>query len=209
MIYIVNKEDKIVGFLKNNDSVASPFFDDIHNNKIAENGEKIYSETLELSVPYGYPSTELLDEGMQLLKRDTTGRWKLFTIYQVEDSINGITHTKRIYAINSLIWDMNHRYIEERSWTAANSRDVFLYIFQRVGWSLDNFNEFYSGGTKSFSLSNGKRQQALDEATKEFAVEVEAYVVIRDGNVLDKRVLLTDKLGEVTGQRFISIHSLI
>lgn len=208
MIYIVNKEDKIVGFLKNNDSVASPFFDDIHNNKIAENGEKIYSETLELSVPYGYPSTELLDEGMQLLKRDTTGRWKLFTIYQVEDSINGITHTKRIYAINSLIWDMNHRYIEERSWTAANSRDVFLYIFQRVGWSLDNFNEFYSGGTKSFSLSNGKRQQALDEATKEFAVEVEAYVVIRDGNVLDKRVLLTDKLGEVTGQRFEYRHNL-
>lgn len=202
MIYIVNKQDRIIGMFKNNNAAATPFYNDIHNNKIADNDSKIWVETLEFEAPYGHSSTELLDEGIQLMKQDSTGKWKLFTIYQVEDIIEGITHYKKAYAINSCIWDLNHTHIDERSWTAANSRDIFFYIFQRSGWTLENFSDFFSGGTKSFGISEGKAQQALDEATKAFEVEIEAYVTIQNGNVLDKRVRLVEQLGRETGQRF-------
>lgn len=208
MIYVVNKQDKIVGMFKNNNAASTPFYNDIHNTKIADSDSKIWSETLEFEAPYGHDSTELLDEGIQLLKQDSTGKWKMFTIYQVEDEINDITHTKKVYAINSCIWDLNHTKIDEKTWIAANSRDVFPYIFQRSGWTLENFNDFFSGGTKSFEIAEGKAQAALDEATKAFEVEVEAYVVIQDGNVLDKRVQLVDRLGNETGQRFEYRHNL-
>lgn len=208
MIYIVNKQDRIIGMFKNNNAASTPFYNDVHNNKIADTDGKIWAETLEFEAPYGHPSTDLLDEGIQLLKQDSTGKWKLFTIYQIEDTINGITHTKKAYAINSCIWDLNHTKIDEITWSAANSRDVFNYIFQRSGWTLENFNDFFSGGTKNFGISEGKAQQALDEATKEFAVEVEAYAVIQNGNVLDKRVRLVEQLGIETGQRFEYRHNL-
>lgn len=208
MIYVVNKQDRIIGMFKNNNTASTPFYNDIHNNKIADSDGKIWFESLDFEAPYGHDTTELLDEGIQLLKQDSTGKYKLFTIYQLEDEINGITHTKKVSAINSCIWDMNHIHINEQSWTSANSRDVFAYIFQRSGWTLDNFNEFFSGGTKSFSISEGNAQQALDEATREFNVEIEAYVVIQNGNVFDKRVRLVNQLGKETGQRFEYRHNL-
>lgn len=208
MIYIINKKDEIIGFLKNNNAMSTPYYNDVHTNKIAENDEQIFSETLEFEVPYGYTTTELLDEGIQLLKADLTGKWKLFTIYQIDDSVDGITHTKKVYAINSLIWDLNHSYIEDRTWTAANSKSVFSYIFERTSWTLDNFNDAYLGGMRTFTISNGKRQQALDLAIKEFKIEIVAYANVVNGNVLDKRVSLVEKVGQKTGQRFEYRHNL-
>lgn len=208
MIYVINKQDRIIGMFKNNNEASTPFYNDVHNNKIADSDGKIWTETLEFEAPYGHSATELLDEGIQLMKQDSSGKWKLFTIYQIEDVINGITHNKKAYAINSCIWDLNHKHIDEQTWTAANSRDVFSYIFQRSGWTIDNFNDFFGGGTKTYTVNEGKPQAALDEATKEFVVEVEAYVIVQNGNVLDKRVRLVEQLGKETGKRFEYRHNL-
>lgn len=208
LIYVINKQDQIIGIFKNNNAASSPFYNDIHNKKIADSDGKIWAETFEFEAPYGHLSTELLDEGIQLMKQDSSRKWKLFTIYQIEDVLNVVTHNKKVYAINSCIWDLNHTKIDEKTWAAANSRDVFPYIFQRSGWTLENFNEFYSGGTKSFSISEGKAQAALDEATKAFEVEVEAYVIVENGKIIDKRVRLVDQLGRETGQRFEYKHNL-
>lgn len=202
MIYILDSQDVILGILDNRSKSSCTFSNDVRTHKIADDTGKIWSETLTLEVPYGYAETELLDNGMQLLIGDDNSKWKLFTIYNTEDSINGISHVKKIEAINSCIWKMYHTYLEERTWSAANSQDIFSYIFQRSGWILDDFNDFFNGGLKSYTVSEGNSQAALDAATKEFDVEIDAYVTIKNGHVVEKRILLTDTLGTKTGQRF-------
>lgn len=214
MYYILNKDEKIIGVL-NNDGKSCPFYDDHHENAIAEssssdNGKlaKIWSETLSLSVPYGYDETDLLERGTQILFKDSNDLYKLFTIYEVTDEINGETHRKSIDAFNSCIWKMSHTQIDSKKWVSANSKSVFSYIFERSGWTLDGFNEFYSGGVKSYELQEGTAQAALDEALKEFDVEVVAYAVINDGNIIAKHVQLVDRLGEDTGERFEYRHNI-
>ncbi|MBK5446071.1 phage tail spike protein [Peribacillus sp. TH24] len=208
MIYILNSDDKIIGYLDNNNAGACPFYNDVHSSKIADESGKIWAETLTLDVPYGYEETDLLDTGTQLLIADSNERFKLFTIYDKSDVINGLGHLKKVDAINSLAWKLNHTYVEEKSWTAASSKDVISYIFQRSGWTLDEFNDFFSGGTKSYTVSEGKAQAALDNATKDFSIELEAYAVISKGNIIEKRAFFTERLGEVTGERFEYRHNL-
>lgn len=208
MIYILNSDDKIIGYLDNNSAGACPFYNDVHGSKIADESGKIWAETLTLDVPYGYEETDLLDTGTQLLIEDSNNRFKLFTIYDKGDVINGLGHLKKVDAINSLAWKLNHTFLEEKTWTAASSKDVISYIFQRSGWTLDEFNNFFNGGTKTYTVSEGKAQAALDNATKDFSIELEAYAVISKGNIIEKRVFFTEQLGEVTGQRFEYRHNL-
>ncbi|WP_413486023.1 phage tail spike protein [Brochothrix thermosphacta] len=214
MYYILNKNEKIIGVL-NNDGKSCPFYDDHHENAIAEssssdNGKlaKIWSETLSLSVPYGYDETDLLERGTQILFKDSNDLYKLFTIYEVTDEINGETHRKSIDAFNSCIWKMSHTQIDSKNFSSANSINVFSYIFERSGWTLDGFNDFYSGGAKSYEVTEGTAQAALDEALKEFDVEVVAYAVINDGNIIAKHVQLVERLGENTGERFEYRHNI-
>lgn len=212
--YILDKDENIKGVL-DNEGKGCPFFDDVHENAIADssasdNGQlsKIWTETLTLSVPYGYEETEFLERGGQILFRDSNGLWKLFTIYEMEDSINGNTHKKTIECFNSCIWKMSHTYIEESTFSIANSTNVFSYIFERSGWLLEDFNEFYEGSVKSFTVGEGTSQSALDNALKEFDVEIEAFVTLNGGKIGQKCVRLVDKLGEETGQRFEYRHNL-
>lgn len=65
MIYILNSDDKIIGYLDNNNAGACPFYNDVHSSKIADESGKIWAETLTLDVPYGYEETDLLDTGTQ------------------------------------------------------------------------------------------------------------------------------------------------
>ncbi|WP_413491325.1 phage tail spike protein [Brochothrix thermosphacta] len=214
MYYILNSNEKIAGVL-NNDGKSCPFYDDHHENSIAESSSrddgklaKIWSETLSLSVPYGYDETDLLERGTQILFKDSNDLYKLFTIYEVTDEINGETHRKSIEAFNSCIWKMSHTQIDSKKWKSANSINIFSYIFERSGWTLDGFNDFFAGAVKSYEVTEGTSQAALDEALKEFDVEVVAYAVINDGNIIAKHVQLVERLGEETGERFEYRHNL-
>ncbi|WOZ56204.1 minor structural protein [Brochothrix phage BtpYZU02] len=214
MYYILNSNEKITGVL-NNDGKSCPFYDDHHENSIAESSSrddgklaKIWSETLSFSVPYGYDETDLLERGTQILFRDSNDLYKLFTIYEVTDEINGETHRKSIEAFNSCIWKMSHTQIDSKKWKSANSINIFSYIFERSGWTLDGFNDFFAGAVKSYEVAEGTSQAALDEALKEFDVEVVAYAVINDGNIIAKHVQLVERLGEETGERFEYRHNL-
>lgn len=208
MYYILDANEKIVGMLAN-EGTGCPFYDDIHENIIAESNSsdsgqlnKIWSETLTLTVPYGYTETELLDRGSMLLFQDASKHWKLFTVYEIEDSIKGQTHIKKVQAFNSAIWRLAHLQLPEKHFTNATAKAVFLYIFQRSGWALENIDSLNVGDIADYTIAEGNAQSALDQALKDFNVEIEGYAVIEKGNIINKYISITNTIGEETGVRF-------
>ncbi|EIT85902.1 hypothetical protein A374_08704 [Fictibacillus macauensis ZFHKF-1] len=215
MIYILDKDERIQGVLSNKGN-GCRYVSDLHNNKIAEAGEsdngqlnKIWSESLSLSVPYnGKDEIEMLENGTELLIQDKASKlWKLFTIYEVSDDVVGQTHYKNIEAFNSCIWKLAHTQIETKTFTNAKSSQIFPYIFQRSGWTLNPFNEF-DAPVNTIAIEAGTSQAALDNAIKEFKVEVEAYAEINKDNSIKRCVRLVSKLGEKTGELFEYRHNI-
>lgn len=213
MYYILDSEQRITGMLSPTEG-GTPILDDLITTKIADsnasdNGElsKLWMDSLTMTLPTGYDDVDMLDIGQELLV-ETLDSWRVYTIDSLEDIIIESGHNKQLEALNSCIWKMNHTKIEAKKFTNATAKSIFQYIFQRSGWTLDEFDEFYAGGTKSYEVTAGTAQSALDSALKEFEVEVDAYVIVRQGNIIDRRIRLVEKLGEESGVRFEYAHNL-
>lgn len=208
MYYILNTKEQVVGILTNKGK-GCPFYDDNHEIKLADSTDEVtnkliktWSDTLSLSVPIGYEESNQLLEGNYIVFQDHTGKWKEFTIYEVKETFNNDGHFKTIQAFNSCIWNMSHTRIEKKGWNGANSRDVFSYIFERSGWRIKDTAAFFSGNLKSYEVAEGTAQAALVSAIKDFDVEIQAYVELSNGVIVDHIVELSGTLGRKTALRF-------
>lgn len=190
------------------DGKGCKFYNDIRSTKIADDQGKIWSDTLQISVPYGYRETAYMTNGYHLLKQGGDGRFYCYRIFSPEDEAAGSTHTKTVQAINLLAWDLTHIYVQPKTFSAANSQDAFEYILQRSGWEIGE-NDFF-GGVKSLEISSGNNAMYwLDQFTRQFSVEIRAYVEVYNGKIVRKLIDIVEELGESEGRRFEYSHDLL
>lgn len=213
MYYVLNPEEEVIGILSG-DGNGVPILSDTINTKIADSQAsddgsvaKIWLDTLELELPVGYDTVDMLETGYELLTM-VEDAWRVYTIDSIEDSLGDSGHTRKIEAINSCIWRLGHLQIDAKTFKGATSKNVFSYILQRSGWMIDEFNEFWAGGEKSYEVSAGTVMGALDTALAEFEVEVDAYVIVQNGNIIDRRIHLSKQRGEEKNIRFEYAHNL-
>ncbi|MDQ7860623.1 hypothetical protein RCO48_04670 [Peribacillus frigoritolerans] len=57
------------------------FYNDLRSVKIADDQGKIWLDTLQISVPYGYRETEFMAQGYHLLKQANDGFFLLLSNY--------------------------------------------------------------------------------------------------------------------------------
>jgi len=184
------------------------FYDDLRSVKIADDQGKIWSDTLQISVPYGYRETEYMTQGYHLLKQADDGFFYCFRITEWEDDAIGSTHVKTVQAINLLAWDLTHKIVQPKTFSAANSQTAFEYILQQSGWEIGN-NDFF-GGVKSLEFSAGNNAQYwLDQLTSQFSVEIRAYVQVYNGRIVRKLVDIVEELGESLGYRVEYSYDLL
>lgn len=184
------------------------FYNDLRSTKIADDQGKIWSDTLEISVPYGYRETAFMTQGYHLLKKGNDGLFYCYRIYDWVDDTVGPTHVKKAQALNLLAWDLTHKIVPAKAMPNANSEDAFGYILQRSGWEIGN-NDFF-GGVKSLEFSAGSNAQYwLDQLTQQFSVEIKAYVEVYNGKIIRKLVDIVEKLGESEGKRLDYSHDLL
>ena len=176
------------------------FYDDLRTTKIADEQGKVWSDTLTISVPYGFRETSMMTEGYHLLKQASDGLYYCYRIYNWTDSARGPIHVKTVQAYNLCIWDLYHKIVEPKEFFNANSSDVFDYILQGTGWEKEGDGFF--GGVKTLELSAGQTAQShLDAIISDFGVEVRAYVQLYNGKVIRKILESVESLGESEGRR--------
>jgi phage minor structural protein len=183
------------------------FYDDLRSSKIADDQGKIWSDTLTISVPYGYRETAYMTQGYHLLKQGEDGLFYCYRIYNWEDSALGPIHVKKVQALNLLAWDLTHKIVPAKTFPTANSQVAFDYILQQSGWEIGE-NDFF-GGEKSLEISSGNNAQYwLDQFTSQFSVEIRAYVEIYNGKIIRKLIDIVEELGESEGRRVEYSHDL-
>jgi phage minor structural protein len=184
------------------------FYDDLRSTKIADDQGKIWIDTLELSVPYGYRETAFMTHGYHLLKQGNDGLFYCYRIYSPEDDTIGPVHVKKVKALNLLAWDLAHKIVQAKTMPNATSQDGFGYILQRSGWEIGESDFF--GGVRSLEFSAGNNAQYwLDQLTGQFSVEIRAHVQVYNGKIIRKIVDMVEELGESKGRRLEYSHDLV
>ncbi|MGE6379776.1 phage tail spike protein [Peribacillus muralis] len=207
MYIILDSNLKVCGVLDLEGSQNCKFYNDLRTTKIADEQGKIWSDTLTISVPYGYPQTAMMTEGYHLLKQAGDGLFYCYRIYNWQDGMAGSVHVKTVQAYNLCIWDLYHKIVPGKSIFNANSSNAFEYILQGTGWEIGT-DDFF-GGEKTVEFSEGQTAQAhLDSLINQFGVEVRAYVQIYNGQVIRKLIDIVDELGESTGRRLEYAHDI-
>lgn len=188
IIYILNENCQMIGSVSNDAPNATPFYDDLHMQKIAENGSRIWSETFQMKVPTNTKESDMLERGKHLLLEDNEQKWKLFYIEEVTDSINGVGHMKEVLAYNSFMSDMrNYTYIEEeKTFNPAFTNDIIQVLCGNSGWEVQQPS--FVGGDRTFTIAEGNSLENLDAFTTAFGLEIEAYIELKDGKVHKKHV---------------------
>ena len=196
MYYILHNDLTIAGVLALNGQ-ATPFYDDLVTTKIADNGQKIWADTLTISVPYDTPEGEMITIGNHILAPTSNdSRWHCYRIYNIEEGLTseGI-HTKKAECYNLAIWDFYHTLIEARTFTGAVYSDIFQYLLTNTSWTLGKDSEYFDV-PKSLEISEGTTQAAIDSVIQTLECEVDAYVVVENGSVVNREIIFVNKLGD-------------
>lgn len=191
MIYILDSEQKIIGHLSNDAPNGTPYYDDLHVHKIADDNVKSWNETFTIKVPSQYPEAEMLVFGNHLLIEAADGKYKLFTIDEVGEQINGVTHLTTVdVAYNTFMVDMrNYNYIQqERVFNPAMTPDIIKYLCAGVGWDYGELSELYNGAARTFTVKEGNALTSLDEFIQTFDLQIDAYVEVKNGQIASKQV---------------------
>ncbi|MDR7237113.1 phage tail spike protein [Neobacillus drentensis] len=207
MYTILDPELKVCGVLDLNGK-GCKFYNDLITTRIADDQGKIWSDTLVISVPYGFRESDFMTRGYHLLKEKSDGYFYCYRIYNWVDDAVGPVHVKKATGINLLAWDLTHKIVPAQTMTAANSQQAFEYILQGSGWEIGE-NDFF-GGTKSLEYNAGKNALYwLDQLTSSFGVEIRAYVQVYNGQIIRKLIDIVEELGEAQGYRLEYSHGLL
>jgi phage minor structural protein len=208
-LYLILDPDlKVCGVLDLDGSKGCKFYNDLRSVKIADDQGKVWLDTLELSVPYGYRETEFMTAGYHLLKQGNDGKYYCYRIYNWEDSPLGPTHVKSVKAINLCIWDLYHRTLHAKKFTNVTSTDAFQYVLQQSGWEIGD--QDFLGSSDEIEFTEGQTAQSgLDTLINTFGCEVRAYVEVYNGRVYRKLIDIVEELGESTGRRLEYSHDLV
>lgn len=195
MYYILDTNLRVAGLLSLEGS-ATPFYNDLITRKIADNSQKIWSDTLDINVPYGTNEVDLIEIGNHILApSDDNSKWFVYRIYDIEDElVEGGIHTRKASCYNLAIWDFYHTQIEAKTFSNSLVNDIIKYALQGTSWHLEDLDTYFDG-EKTFELSEGTVQSAIDTIIQTFECEVEAYVVLKNGQVFDKVINFVEKLG--------------
>ncbi|MBU8845681.1 phage tail protein [Alkalihalobacillus gibsonii] len=207
MYTILDPDLRVCGVLDLEGNLGCKFYNDLRSTKIADDQGKVWLDTLQLSVPYGFPQTDMMTSGYHLLVEGNDGYHYCYRIYNWQDEAVGPVHVKTVQAYNLAIWDFNHKIVPAKTFSNANSTDAFSYILQGTGWQIGTDNFF--GGDKSLEIGSGNNAQYwLDQLISQYEVEVRAYVQVYNGQVVNKLIDIVPELGESNGRRLEYSHDL-
>jgi phage minor structural protein len=208
MYLILDPDLNPAGILDLNGVSGAKFYNDLRSVKNADDQGKVWSDTLTLSVPYGYSETDMMTEGYHLLKYADDGFYYCYRIYNWVDTVVAGTNTKTVQAFNLAIWDFYHEIVDAKTFTNPFSTDLFQYALTQTGWEIGT-DDFAGSINGTFEFTAGQTSQYwLDQLISQLNVEIKAYVQLQQGRIVRKCIDIAQGLGEDNGYRLEYAHDL-
>lgn len=189
---------KTVATLSIDSPKACPFYDDLRTEKIED-----FADTYEFSVPSNYQEAQHITRGNFVIFQDETYKYRLFRIYDAEDTIYYGIHVKKAYAENAFVNDLLKKLVPRAKLGTVNFRDAFAHCLSNSGWQIKQadylgelINKEYDGTTTA--------QSEIQAICKDYRGEIDAYVELNEANkIIGKYFNLVEERGRNdTGRRF-------
>ena len=189
---------KTVAVLSMDAPKACPFYDDLRTEKLED-----FSDMYEFSIPSTYGEAQHIIRGNYVVFRDETAKYRLFRIYDVEDTIYNGIHVKRAYAENAFVNDLLKTLVPRATLGTVNFRDAFAHCLSNSGWQIKNVewlgelqNQEFDGLTTA--------QAAIQDICKKYRGEIDAYVELNSANKIIGKYfdLVAERGNGDSGKRF-------
>lgn len=196
MIFILDRQGKIVNILKNNGGVdnAPPFFDDTLTEDLTTGSETFQFNTIAM----GNVSRDLTVGNYVAFKKD--GKFKLFQIMQLEE-----THEDVIYIsvyCESAGLELINKVFRRRTLSSATLRMFLDTVINDTGWEV-GFVEATEVNSIDLDLEDASVYATLQNNISKFNCELEFRVEISGGRIKGKYIDAYGNRGKVTGKRFV------
>ena len=194
MIFILDRQEKIVATLKNGGAnEASPFFDDVLTEDLATG-----AETFQFSTASNYEISKELVIGNYVAFMKN-GKYKLFQIMQTEEIHDEFMYFNVYCECAGL--ELINKVFRGREIASADLKKFLTTVLEDTGWSV-GIIEATSNSAYSFELPDESVYATLQNNLSKFDVEMEFRVEINNGRISKKYIDTYYKRGNVTGKRF-------
>lgn len=194
-IFILNKQEKVVGILKNGGSGGNsyPFFDDLLTEDLTTG-----SETFSFNTFLNPGISEHLIIG-NYVSFQKDGKYKLFQIMQTEE-VHDEFLTINIYCESASLSLINHAF-RGRKLVSADARSFLENVLEDTSWNV-GFVEFGMQDSIDLDLETGSVYAILQNNASKYAGELEFRVEINKGRISNKFVDIYSHRGRASGKRF-------
>ena len=194
MIFILNRQEKIVATLKNGGvNTTSPFFDDVLTEDLATG-----AETFQFSTSSNSEIAKELVIGNYVAFMKN-GKYKLFQIMQTEEIHDEFLYFNVYCECAGL--ELINKVFRGRHIASADLKKFLTTVLEDTGWSVGGI-EATSNGAYSFDLEDDSVYATLQNNLSKFDVEMEFRIEINNGRISKKYIDTYYKRGKITGKRF-------
>lgn len=193
MIYILDKNEEIVGVLSNNNPDACPYFDDLLKESLDD-----FRLTYEFKVPSNHETAELIEEGGYFIRKGLDGELLMFRIKIAEED-HSDTNYKYIYGESAGL-ELLYTVVRPTTLTAVNAEYALTFLLSGSRWQVGIVEV---GGTANITYDDYVTTlQRLLELANTFSGELRFRVEINGSQVTGRYVDLLERRGADTGKQF-------
>ena len=195
MIFILNKQEKVINILKNDEgNNSNPFYDDLLTEDLTT-GAETYSFS---TIAKGSLSKDLVIGNYIAFKKE--GKYKLFQIVQVTS-----THEEEmeisVYSECAGLLLTNNVY-RSRKIPSATFRKFLESVVEGTDWNVGYIDVRLLENTIDLDLEDSTCYAALENNLSKFGAEIEFRVEINNGGISQKYIDAYVERGKRTGKIF-------
>lgn len=196
MIFILNKQEKVVNILRNGGGAnqAPPFFDDVYSQDLATGAETFSFSTIAIN----NVASDLVVGNYVAFKNDD-GEYKLFQITQTEEYHEDAMYIN-VYAEGAGL-ELINKVFRARKSPSTTLRKFMEMVLDETGWNVGMI-PFSIQESLDLDLPDATVYSTLQSTLSKYGVEMAFRCEINHGRISSKFVDLYTQRGRVTGKRF-------
>lgn len=196
MIFILNKQEKVVNILRNGGGAnqAPPFFDDVYSQDLGTGAETFSFSTIAIN----NVASDLVVGNYVAFKNDD-GEYKLFQITQTEEYHEEAMYIN-VYAEGAGL-ELINKVFRARKSPSTTLRKFMEMVLDETGWNVGAI-PFSIQESLDLDLPDATVYSTLQSALSKYGVEMAFRCEINHGRISSKFVDLYTQRGRVTGKRF-------
>jgi phage minor structural protein len=195
LIYILNRQENVLGVLSNKAPFSCPYYKDKHRENI-QTGVHTY----EFSVPASHKMAENLVTENFVIITDLDQKQQMFKIKRVRETTGSQGYDKNIFCEHVAVSELLIDIVRPTTLASVTLENALLYVLDGTIYSLGEVD--YEGVQDIVFEDHVTVLQAIHMIVEKFAAEIQYEVIFKNGVIEQRLVHVTRRRGTETNYLF-------